>query len=690
MGRGFASVKAQAEAFAKRAGTLSHGREAVLDALAAMMRMDETFFALHAYAMMKNNEDSTNAKYQAMSDRAGTLAGVVAAACSFMEPELLALEEGEIEKMIADPAFAEYDRYLSGVLRMKAHTLTASEEKLMAMASDACNAAATAYEMLSYADMNLGKTRGENGEKVQLTDARLLSLLSSKDRAVRKAAYTNIMNGYNKFGNTIAATYAGQVKADIFNSRAHHFDSSRQAAMFPDEIDEKVYDSLIEAVHGGIGTLNEYLSVKKEQLGVPVLHMYDLYAEAENSFEIGMDVEEAFKVFLEAVKPLGEDYVKDASRALPERWIDVYETKNKRSGAYSCGSAYRTTPYVLLNHKNTYDGLSTLCHEMGHAMHSFYSNKNQPFAKADYTIFVAEVASTCNEILLSEYLRKQYAGNKQAQIALIGSLLQHFRTTVFRQTMFAEFEYKAHCMAESGESLTRDSLSAMYYDLNKLYYGGACKVDREVAYEWMRIPHFYNSFYVYKYATSFCAAVTLSRGILNGDKGEAGGLSPVPDVGRQHGADRGAEGRRRGHVYAEAGLRRAGLLRGTGDAVSEPAERRGLSMDNVMQGYDLDAAVRQIGKAIGKAAKAAPDAAAAFARRAIEADMRYMHETGVLDDDGLMGDGEYDEDDAFEALFAEMTDGLEDDGEIGKIAQMLDAYMEARQDFMEENGLADD
>ena len=363
-----------------------------------------------------------------------------------------------------------------------------------------------------------GVKSGENGEKVQLTDARLLSLLSSKDRAVRKAAYTNIMNGYNKFGNTIAATYAGQVKADIFNSRAHHFDSSRQAAMFPDEIDEKVYDSLIEAVHGGIGALNEYLSVKKEQLGVPVLHMYDLYAEAENSFEIGMDVEEAFKVFLEAVKPLGEDYVKDASRALPERWIDVYETKNKRSGAYSCGSAYRTTPYVLLNHKNTYDGLSTLCHEMGHAMHSFYSNKNQPFAKADYTIFVAEVASTCNEILLSEYLREQYAGNKQAQIALIGSLLQHFRTTVFRQTMFAEFEYKAHCMAESGESLTRDSLSAMYYDLNKLYYGGACKVDREVAYEWMRIPHFYNSFYVYKYATSFCAAVTLSRGILDGDK----------------------------------------------------------------------------------------------------------------------------------------------------------------------------
>ena len=364
-----------------------------------------------------------------------------------------------------------------------------------------------------------GVKSGENGEKVQLTDARLLSLLSSKDRAVRKAAYTNIMNGYNKFGNTIAATYAGQVKADIFNSRAHHFDSSRQAAMFPDEIDEKVYDSLIEAVHGGIGTLNEYLSVKKEQLGVPVLHMYDLYAEAENSFEIGMDVEEAFKVFLEAVKPLGEDYVKDASRALPERWIDVYETKNKRSGAYSCGSAYRTTPYVLLNHKNTYDGLSTLCHEMGHAMHSFYSNKNQPFAKADYTIFVAEVASTCNEILLSEYLREQYAGNKQAQIALIGSLLQHFRTTVFRQTMFAEFEKRIHeKMAEEG-TLTADGISELYLSINKEYFGPDMISDPQIALEWARIPHFYTPFYVYQYATGFSAAIAISSKILAGEPG---------------------------------------------------------------------------------------------------------------------------------------------------------------------------
>ena len=247
------------------------------------------------------------------------------------------------------------------------------------------------------------------------------------------------------------------------------------------------------------------------------MHLYDLYAPIQSDFEVKMDIEEAFKTFLEVVKPLGEDYVQDASRALKDRWIDVYETKNKHSGAYSCGSAYRTTPYVLLNYKPSYDGLSTLCHEMGHSMHSFYSNKTQPFAKCDYTIFVAEVASTCNEVLLSEYLRKKYEGNDEAQIALIGSMLENFRTTVFRQTMFAEFEYKAHKMAEEGQGLTRDSLSAMYYDLNKVYYGGSCKVDKEAAWEWMRIPHFYSPFYVYKYATGFCAAVALARNVLSGD-----------------------------------------------------------------------------------------------------------------------------------------------------------------------------
>lgn len=417
---------------------------------------------------------------------------------------------------MADAAFADYDVFLRDVLRMKPHTLSPREEQLLAMASEIAGVPENAYDMLAGADLDLGKTRGEDGKKAALTDARLVSFLESPDRAVRKAAYMNVMNGYGRMGNTIASLYAGQVKADLFESAARGYAGAREAALYPDQIDESVYDSLIEAVHGGVDTLCEYLRIRREQLGVGKLHMYDLYAKTDGGFDVKLDIDEAFALFLESVKPLGEDYVADASRALRERWIDVYETKNKRGGAYS-NAVYKTTPYVLLNHTKTYDGLSTLCHEMGHAMHSFYSNQAQPFAKADYTIFVAEVASTCNEILLYEHLMKTYADDRRAQLALVGAMLEHFRTTVFRQTMFAEFEHKAHRMAEAGESLTCESLCAMYEALNKLYYGKAVKVDHEVAQEWMRIPHFYSPFYVYKYATGFCAAVALARGVLSGD-----------------------------------------------------------------------------------------------------------------------------------------------------------------------------
>ena len=515
--KAYAALREDGRAFAALAGTLAGGREAVLNAISRYAKLEAAMSRVYCYAMMKQNEDTTVGKYQGMLAQAASLASELGADGAFLMPELLALPDGTLEALIDDPDFAEYDAMLRSALRMKPHTLTAREEQLLAMAGDVCGAPENAYDLLTDADMDLGMTRGEDGKKTKLTDARLLSFLNSHDRAVRKAAYVNTMNGYGKLGNAISALYAGQVKADVFMAKARGYESARQAALYPDEVGEDVYDSLIEAVHGGIGTLSEYLRIKKEQLGLSVMHMYDMYVDVDTGFDIQMDIDEAFDTFLKAVAPLGEDYVKDASRALPERWIDVYETKNKRGGAYSCGSVHDTTPYVLLNHKKTYDGLSTLCHEMGHAMHSFYSNKTQPEAKAEYTIFVAEVASTCNEILLSEYLMKQYEGNREAQIMLVGNLLEHFRTTVFRQTMFAEFEHKAHRMAEADKPLTKDSLCEMYYGLNKLYYGGACTVDKEVANEWMRIPHFYSSFYVYKYATGFCAAVALARGILSGD-----------------------------------------------------------------------------------------------------------------------------------------------------------------------------
>ncbi len=514
--KAFADTKEKGAEIAAMAGTLAGGKEAVLACLRLENELEQTISCIYTYAMMKQNEDTTVGKYQAMLGRAGTLVSEVMAQGAFITPELLALEDGVLESYIADPDFADFDASLTKTLRMKPHTLSAREEQLLAMAGDVCGASENAYDMLTDADMDLGKTRGEDGKKTKLTDVRLNSFLVSRDRAVRKAAYTNVMNGYGKMGNAIAAMYAGQVKGDIFNSKARGYKNCRESYLYRDDVAEEVYDSLIDAVHGGIGTLSEYLRIKKEQNGLKQLHMYDMYLGVDTGFDINMDIDEAFATFLEAVKPLGEDYVADAARAMPDRWIDVYETKNKRGGAYST-SVYHTAPYVLLNHKKTYDGLSTLCHEMGHAMHSFYSNKTQPSAKADYTIFVAEVASTCNEILLSEYLMKKYEGNRAAQIMLVGHLLEHFRTTVFRQTMFAEFEHKAHLMAESGESLTKENLCAMYYDLNKLYYGKAAKVDKEVQYEWMRIPHFYSSFYVYKYATGFCAAVALARGILSGD-----------------------------------------------------------------------------------------------------------------------------------------------------------------------------
>ena len=512
----FADVKQEAAEFAGFAGRLHEERHIVLAAIRMYMEVNRRLEGLYAYAMMKQNEDGDNGKYQAMYGRVASLASEVAAKAAFFTPELLSLPEEELQGMIADPKFAEYDVFLKGMLRMKPHTLSAREEQLMAMAGEVTRVPDSVADM-AYIDLDLGTIKDENGKQVKLTDVRLHSFLLSKNRNVRRNAYTKVMNGYNKFGNTFAALYAGQVKADLFESTARGYGSAREAALYPDEVSEEVYDSLIEAVHGGVDTLNEYLRIRKEQMGLAQLHMYDLYTELESGFDMKLDIEEAFAVFLKAVAPLGADYVADASVALKDRWIDVYETKNKRGGAYCCGSVNWTTPYVLLNHKKTFDGVSTLCHEMGHAMHSYYSNKTQPYAKCDYTIFVAEVASTCNEILLAECLLKEYAHDRQAKIAIVGALLEHFRTTVFRQTMFAEFEQKAHVMAQEGKSLTRDSLNAMYYDLNKLYYGGAVKVDQAVASEWMRIPHFYSAFYVYKYATGFCAAVALARNILSGD-----------------------------------------------------------------------------------------------------------------------------------------------------------------------------
>lgn len=513
----FAAVAGEAAEYGKLAGTLCNGREAVLSNLNTYFDLNRRLSSLYSYAMMKQNEDTGNETYQAMNDRASTLLGTVMAESAYLSPELLSLPEDVLEAYAVDPDFENYSVFLHETIRQKPHVLTQEGEQILAMSMDTLTTMDAASEMIRSLDLKLGKTRGDDGKLAPLTDASFILFLESTDRNVRRLAFTKMMQGYGSMGNTFAALYAGQIKADIFTSRVRKFGSSREASLFEDEISESVYDSLIEAVHGGIGTLDQYLNVRREKMGLSHLHMYDLYCLGEGSFEIQPDIEEAFDIFLKAVAPLGKDYVKDASRALKDRWIDVYENKGKRSGAYSTVGAYGVSPYVLLNHKKNYDGLSTLAHEMGHAMHSFYSNKTQPYAKADYAIFVAEVASTTNEILLNEYLRKVYKDDKDAQIMLIGTLLEHFRTTVFRQTLFAEFEHEAHRLAENGESLTQARLNALYLEIVKTYYRHSCTVDACVQTEWMRIPHFYSPFYVYKYATGFCAAAALAQNILSGD-----------------------------------------------------------------------------------------------------------------------------------------------------------------------------
>lgn len=538
--RAFEETKAMAQAFALRRGTLATGRDAVLAALDDYMAMTEKLGGVYMYAYLKRSADSTDAAAQAMAGRAMTLYSDVSALSAFLVPELQTLEQDSLEAMLKEPAFSSYDAFLREAARMKTHTLTPAEERLIALSGQMQSTPDTVFGMLTDADMDLGKTRGEDGTNVKLTDARFRSLLSSTDRAVRRNAYQNMMRGYGRMGHTIAALYDGQVKADLFVSRARGYESPRQASLFVNDVDEGIYDSLIEAVHSGIGTLTAYLSAKREAMGLARLHLYDLYVDAKKEFDVHMDLSEAFATFLQAVAPLGEDYVRDASRALDERWIDAFETKGKTGGAFCAAGAYWTTPYVLLNHKNDYDSLSTLCHEMGHAMHSFYSMKTQPYAKADYSIFVAEVASTVNEVLLFEYMRKRYADNRAAQRSLLGEMLEHFRTTVFRQCMFAEFEHKAHELARAGESLTRERLCALYLELNRVYYGGACVVDSCVQNEWMRIPHFYSPYYVYQYATGFCAAVVLAKGILSGDEKKVvayrqfltlgGSLSPAQEL----------------------------------------------------------------------------------------------------------------------------------------------------------------
>ncbi len=487
------------------------------DAALSLLKLDSELSAkleqLYCYAHMRRDEDSANAKYQGFADRAMNLIVSYTAAFAYVQPELSALPKARLEQYIADSRFADYDCFLKRILQQKKHILSEKEERLLAQAGEVTGSFQQIFGMINNVDLPFPTVRDENGDKVKLTHATYSVFLQKKDQAVRKRAFTAYYAAFESLMNTITATYASSVKKDVFLARARGFDSCLEKALFYEEVSPKVYRNLLSSVNKGTKYLHRYMSLRKKLSGLSKLHMYDMHFPLFENEGMELDFEEAFALVKEGLKPLGEDYAELLQRSKDEQWMDVYENRGKRSGAYSTGCYNAPHPYVLLNHEKTTHGIFTIAHELGHAMHTYYSNRTQPYAKADYTIFVAEVASTVNEVLLLKHILSK-TQNAELKKFLLSYYLDMFRTTLFRQTQFAEFEAVAHEMAERGEPLTEQALSQAYFDLNKKYYGRSCTYDDQIRYEWARIPHFYTSFYVYKYATGITSAVNIAHAIL--------------------------------------------------------------------------------------------------------------------------------------------------------------------------------
>ena len=479
--------------------------------LLAYAQMEEEIEVLASdlanYAMRRADEDVRVAKYQAMTGRLMSSFVELNAAGSFATPELMAIPDETFEGFFT--ACPELERY------RRAHVLSPAEEKLLAAAGEMAQAPDNIYGLLTDADMKFPDCTDGEGNKHPLSHGTYISYMESGDRALRKSAFENLYHTYGSFGNTIAAVLASQVKQLQFFAQARKYGSAMEASLDVTNVPTSVYTNLIEAVHKNLDKMYRYVDLRKKLLGVDELHMYDLYCPLIEGVSGRTPIEEAKKTVYDALAPLGEDYRKVLQQGFDNRWIDVYENAGKRSGAYSAGA--RVHPYVLLNYTGTPDSQFTLAHEMGHAMHSYLSNHNQNPLDADYVIFVAEVASTCNEALLMEYLLNRTTDKKE-RAWLINHFLEQFKGTLYRQTMFAEFEWETHKMCRDGIPLTADALCSLYHGLNEKYFGPDMCVDPEIDVEWARIPHFYYTFYVYQYATAFAAAVTIGQRIFDGDK----------------------------------------------------------------------------------------------------------------------------------------------------------------------------
>lgn len=507
------TVKAWAVELASFEGKVCDSAANLLKSLELDAKIGEKLEFAFGYSSRLFDVDQGNSKHQGMYQKVISLYTEVSSKTAFISPEILACDEKKLNSFFEEEKGLELYRIeIKEIARRKAHTLSAELEKVVAMTGEMAQTPNDIYEAFTNVDITYPSIKDEKGEEVRITDGRFVHLLESADRRVRKDTFEGYYSTYKQFLNTFAATYSGEVKTRIFNAKMRNYDSTLEAAVDANNVSPEVYKNLVKTVNDNLDKLHAYVKLRKKCLGVDELHMYDIYTPMIAGVAKEVSYEEAQDTIKKALSVLGDDYVGLLTDAFENRWCDVYENKGKRGGAYSSGS-YGCHPYMLLNYNGSLDAMFTVAHEMGHSMHTWYSNNAQPFIYSGYKIFVAEVASTCNELLLLDYLLKN-SKDKKEKAYLLNHYLDSFKGTVFRQTQFAEFEMITNEMLEKGESLNAENLCKLYKDINEKYYGPAMISDEQIAYEWARIPHFYYNFYVYQYATSFCAAVAISERII--------------------------------------------------------------------------------------------------------------------------------------------------------------------------------
>ena len=512
------ALKELAPSILEYQGKLSESAETLLEAFKLKDALSERVAKLYVYSSLRSDQDTADSFYQSLKSRAMTLYTEFSEAYSFMTPEILAIDEKKLDSFLeTNVALQVYKHELAEINDMRPYVLSADKEALLAGMAEVANAPTTTFGMLNNADMKFPIIEDENGNQVEVTHGNYISFLESANRDVRRNAFEAVYSTYAKYKNTFASTLSGNIKKDNFFAKARNFNNARHAALSDNSIPETVYDQLVETVNDNLHLLHRYAKLRKKVMGVDELHLYDMYSPLLPDTKMTVTYEESVELVKESLKIMGTEYSDIIEEGFRERWVDVYENEGKRSGAYSSGT-YGTAPYILMNWQDNVNNLFTLTHEFGHSAHSYLTRKYQPFIYGGYSIFVAEVASTCNEALLNHYMLEKTT-DKNERLYLLNNFLEGFRGTVFRQTMFAEYEHLIHQKAQEGAALTADSLSEWYLELNKKYFGEDVVVDEEISLEWARIPHFYYNYYVYQYSTGYAAAQALSKQIL--EEGES-------------------------------------------------------------------------------------------------------------------------------------------------------------------------